>query len=154
MAAQDLVGTARGVVDAFNAADWERCKSILTEDSECDEVGTSRCLVGHREIIPALQGWREGMPDVTGTVESAVASGNTVVREITWQGTQTGPLSGPSGTIAHTGKQQTTRAGWVMDFDGGLGQAKPPRLRHAVIHATARRPVAVVPSLGPGRVLA
>ncbi len=30
-----------------------------------------------------------------------------------------GPLPGPSGTIAPTGKEQTTRAGWVMDFDGG-----------------------------------
>ena len=118
MTTQDLENAARGVVDAFNAADWERCKAILTEDSVYDEVGTSRCLAGHNEIIPALQGWREGMPDVTGTVDSAVATGNTVVLEVTWQGTQTGALPGPSGTIAPTGKQQTTRAGWVMDFDG------------------------------------
>ena len=118
MTTQDLENAARGVVDAFNAADWERCKAILTEDSVYDEVGTSRCLAGHNEIIPALQGWREGMPDVTGTVDSAVATGNTVVLEVTWQGTQTGALLGPSGTIAPTGKQQTTRAGWVMDFDG------------------------------------
>jgi steroid delta-isomerase-like uncharacterized protein len=118
MAAQDLVGTARGVVEAFNAADWERTKALLTEDSVYDEVGTSRCLTGHNEIIPALQGWREGMPDVTGTVESAVATGDRVVLEITWRGTHTGPLPGPSGTIAATGKPQTTRSGWVLDFEG------------------------------------
>ncbi len=117
--AQDLVGAARGVVDSFNVADWERCKSILSEDSVYDEVGTSRCLTGHDEIIPVLQGWREGMPDVTGTVDNAVAVGNTVVLEVTWQGTHTGPLAGPDGTIAATGKSQTTRAGWVMDCEDG-----------------------------------
>ena len=119
MATQDLVSVGRGMVDAFNAANWERCKAILAEDSVYDEVGTSRCLTGHGEINPALQGWREGMPDVTGTVDSAVAVGSTVVLEITWRGTHTGPLPGPSGTIAPTGKEQTTRAGWVMDIDGG-----------------------------------
>jgi predicted ester cyclase len=106
MADQDLVGAARGVVDAFNAADWNRTKELLTEDSVYDEVGTSRCLAGHGEIIPALQGWREGMPDVKGTVESAVSTGNTVVLEVTWRGTHTGPLPGPSGPIAATGKSQ------------------------------------------------
>ena len=107
------------MVDAFNAADWDRCKAILTEDSVYDEVGTSRWLAGHDEIVPALQGWREGMPDVTGTFESAVAMGNTVVLEVTWRGTHSGPLPGSSGPIAATGKQQTTRSGWVMDFEGG-----------------------------------
>ena len=57
--AQDLVGAARGVVDSFNAADWERCKSILSEDSIYDEVGTSRCLTRHDEIIPVLR-WPRG----------------------------------------------------------------------------------------------
>ena len=118
MATQDQVSAARGVVEAFNAADWDRCKALLTEDSVYDEVGTSRCLAGHGEIIPALQGWREGMPDVTGTIDSVSEAGNTVVLEVTWRGTHTGALSGPSGPIAATGKQQTTRAGWVMDFDG------------------------------------
>ena len=57
MSGQDLVGAARGLVDAFNvAADWEGFKAILTEDSVYDKVGTSRCLAGHGEIIPALQG--------------------------------------------------------------------------------------------------
>ena len=115
---EDLVGAARGVVEAFNAADWDRCKQILAEDSVYDEVGTSRCLTGHDEILPAWKGWREAMPDVKGTVNSAVSSGNTVVLEVTWQGTHTGPMPGPSGTIPPTNKSQTTRASWVLDFDG------------------------------------
>ncbi len=103
MAAEELVSVGRGVVDAFNAGNWEQCKAIFTEDSVYDEVGTSRCLAGHDQIIPVLKAWREGMPDVTGTVDSAISIGSTVVLEITWRGTQTGPLPGPNGTIAPTG---------------------------------------------------
>ena len=58
------------------------------------------------------------MPDVKGTVTNAVAGGSTVVLEVTWQGTHTGPLTGPSGTLPATGKRQETRSGWILDFEG------------------------------------
>lgn len=119
MAEQDVIRAARGIVDAFNASDWERCKAAMTSDSVYDEVATSRTLRGVDEVIPVWQGWKEAMPDVKGTVTNACATGNTVVIEVTWKGTHTGPLQGPSGTVPATGKQQTTRAGWVMNFDGG-----------------------------------
>ena len=119
MAEQDLIRAARGVVDSFNASDWEACKAALSSDSLYDEVATSRRLKGVGDIIPCWQGWKAAMPDVKGTVTNACTTGNTVVLEVTWHGTHTGPLQGPSGTVPATGKQQTTRAGWVMNFDGG-----------------------------------
>lgn len=119
MAEQDVIRAARGIVDAFNASDWESCKAAMTSDSVYDEVATSRTLRGVGEVIPVWQGWKEAMPDVKGTVTNACATGKTVVLEVTWKGTHTGPLQGPSGTVPATGKQQTTRSGWVMNFDGG-----------------------------------
>ena len=119
MAEQDLIRAARGVVDSFNASDWERCKAALAVDSLYDEVGTSRRVNGVGEIIPCWQAWKKGMPDVKGAVDNAFVTGNTVVLEVTWKGTHTGPLEGPKGTIPATGKRQTTRAGWVMHFDSG-----------------------------------
>jgi steroid delta-isomerase-like uncharacterized protein len=119
MAEQELINVARGVVDAFNASDWERCKAALASDSVYDEVGTSRRIQGPANIIPCWQAWKQAMPDVKGTVHQALATGNTVVLEVTWKGTHTGPLQGPSGTIPATGRQQTTRAGWVLNFAGG-----------------------------------
>ena len=119
MAEQDLIRAARGIVDAFNVSDWEGCKAAMTPDSMYDEVGTSRKLRGVGEVIPCWQGWKAAMPDVKGTVTNAFATGSTVVLEVTWKGTHTGPLQGPSGTVPATGKQQTTRSGWVMNFDGG-----------------------------------
>jgi steroid delta-isomerase-like uncharacterized protein len=119
MTEQDLIKVARGFVDAFNASDWERSKAAMTADSLYDEVGTSRQPRGAGEVIGCLRGWKEAMPDVKGTVTNACATGSTVLLEVTWKGTHTGPLPGPSGTIPATGKQQTTRSGWVMSFDGG-----------------------------------
>jgi steroid delta-isomerase-like uncharacterized protein len=125
MAEQDLIRAARGVVDAFNASDWERCKAALAPDSLYDEVGTSRRVEGG-DIIPCWQAWKGAMPDVKGSVTNALATGHTVVLEVTWQGTHTGPLVGPKGSIPATGKQQTTRASWVCNFDGG----KIKEIRH------------------------
>ena len=64
-----------------------------------DEVATSRRLNGVGDIIPCWQAWKGAMPDVKGSVTNAVASGNTVVLEVTWEGTHTGPLAGPKGAI-------------------------------------------------------
>ena len=119
MAEQELIQAARSVVDAFNVSDWEQCKAAFTPNSLYDEVGTSRRMEGVGDIIACLQTWKEAMPDVKGGVTNAIAMGNTVVLEVTWTGTHTGPLEGPQGTVPATGKQQTTRASWVLQFDGG-----------------------------------
>ena len=119
MAEQDLIKVARGLVDAFNRSDWEGCRAARAADALYDEVGTARRLQGVAQIIQSLQGWKGAMPDVKGTVTNAVATGNTAVLEVTWQGTHTGPLPGPTGTLPATGKRQTTRSGWLLNFDGG-----------------------------------
>ncbi len=117
MAEQDLITIARGVVEAFNADDLER--SVAPQaDGVYNELGTQRRLNGKNEILPALRGWRAAMPDVKGTVTKALASGNSVVLEITWDGTQTGPLETPDGTIPASGKRAVTPATWVFDFEG------------------------------------
>lgn len=117
MGEQDLIKVAREAVEAFNNNDLDR-SSVLLGTGVYNEVGTGRKLRGQAEILPALQGWRKAMPDVKGTVTKAVASGNTAVLEVTWQGTQTGPMDGPGGTLPPSGKSQTTPAAWVFEFEG------------------------------------
>ncbi len=126
MAEQDLIQAARGIVQAFNASDWEGFKAAVTSDCVYDEVGTSRRIQGVGDIILCMQEWKEAMPDVKSTVTNACATGNTVVLEVTWKGTHTGPLKGSSGEVPATGKQQTTRAAWIANFDGG----KITEIRH------------------------
>ena len=118
MAEQDLIRVARENIEAFNAGDWQRVKATLAPDSVYDEVGTQRRLQGADEIIQAFQGWKQAMPDAKGTITNAIASGNTVTQEITWEGTQTGPLMGPGGSLPASGKRQVTRAAQIATIQG------------------------------------
>ena len=59
------------------------------------------------------------MPDVKGTVTNSFTSGNIVTLEISWTGTQTGPMVTPDGTIPPSGKSQTTQAAWILEFEEG-----------------------------------
>ena len=118
MAGQDIMDIARDIVDAFNQSDWERSRALLTPNTVYNELGTQRSLKGPDEIVGALQAWKQAMPDVKGTVTNCVASGNTVTMELSWTGTQTGPMEGSAGTIPPSGKSQTTPAAWVFEFDG------------------------------------
>ena len=118
MAEQELIKIARDNIDAFNAGDWERFAANSTVDCVYDEVATQRRYQGPDQIVENGQEWKKAFPDATGTITSAIASGNTVTLEITWEGTHTGPLAGPAGTIPASGKRQTTRAAMVMTFEG------------------------------------
>ena len=118
MAEQDPIRVARENIEAFNAGDWQRVKATLAPDAVYDEVGTQRRLRGADEIVQAFQGWKQAMPNAKGTITNAVASGTTVFQEITWEGTQTGPLVGPGGTIPASGKRQVTRAAWIATIQG------------------------------------
>lgn len=116
MADQDLIATARGALEAFNASDWERTRAVLGA-SVYHEVGTQRHLQGD-DLVLGLQGWKQAMPDVIGTVTNAFASGNQVALEVTWSGTHTGPLQTPTGSIPASGKRQSTPAAWIFQFEG------------------------------------
>ena len=119
MTEQELIQAGKGVVDAFSESDWGQFQTILAPDARHDEVASARRMNGASEIIALWQTWKAAMPDFKGSVTNAVASGNTVVLEVTWKGTQTGPLVGPQGTIPASGKPQTTYSSWVLTFDGG-----------------------------------
>lgn len=126
MAEQENIKVAREEVDAFSAKDWNRYRAVMTPDTVYDEKGTQRRVQGVEQVIAVSQGWTQAFPDAKGTVGTAVASGDTVVLEITWEGTQTGPLQGPGGTIPPSGKRAIVPAVQVLQLEGG----KIKEMRH------------------------
>jgi steroid delta-isomerase-like uncharacterized protein len=120
---QDPIDVVRSVVEAFNASDWDRFRDLSAANVIYDEVATRRKTEGLDETLSLLQGWKVAMPDVTGTVDDVVASGNVVTAQITWDGTQTGPLESPGGTIPASGKRQVTPSCWVLKVEGGQVQS-------------------------------
>ena len=119
MAEQDPIQKSRDLIDAFNTSNWDGMRQLMTADSVYKELGTQRTLQNPDQIIEAMEGWKKAMPDVKGTITNVFASGNQVVLEVIWEGTHTGPLVGPAGTIPASGKVQVTSAAWMADFDGG-----------------------------------
>lgn len=108
---------ARENVEAFNAGDWNRFRATLATDSVYDELATQRHLEGQDAILDANRGWKEAFPDAHGSVERAMADDGTVTLEITWEGTQTGPLHSPGGDIAPSSRHVVVKAVQVFQIE-------------------------------------
>src|SRR6201998_2647497 len=118
LTAEELVKIARKQIDAFNSGDWEQLRGLFASDAHYHEFGTERTIEGPEQIIELFKGWKTAFPDAAGTVTSSVASGDTAVLEVTWKGTQTGPLTTAAGTIPASGKSQETPAAVFYVFEG------------------------------------
>ena len=115
MSEQESIKTARENVEAFNAGDWPRLKAALAANVVYDEVGGQRRMQGVSQFVDAYQGWKQAAPDCKGTITNALASGNTVVIEVHWKGTQTGPL----GPIPPSGKPWSVRSAQIVTVEAG-----------------------------------
>ncbi len=69
-----------------------------------------------------LAGWKQAIPDARGAILKSVSQGNTVVQEILWEGTQTGPLPTPAGTLPPSGKTFRVAAAIWYAVAGGRVQ--------------------------------
>jgi steroid delta-isomerase-like uncharacterized protein len=116
---KDPITIARENIEAGNAQDWPRFKATLADGVVYDEVGSGRKIKGADQWVEAYKGWFQAFPDVQGKISNAFASGDTAIVELTWDGTQTGSLVGPAGTIRPSGKRQKTRATLVLTIDDG-----------------------------------
>ena len=115
---KDLTQLAQDLVAAFNADDWARFKAPLAADVAYEEIGTQRRVQGADAYIQITQAWKEAFPDATGTIRNTVSSGNMVVQEVLWQGTQTGALPTPSGTLPPSGRRVMVPATVWLTFQG------------------------------------
>jgi steroid delta-isomerase-like uncharacterized protein len=120
MADQDLITVATEFIDAFNTGDWQRFRGMLANDVVYQETGTQRRIQGADAYVQLCQGWKQAFPDVIGTIQNACTGGSIVAQEITWEGTHTGPLEGPGGTIPATGTRVTVPASFWVIFDGNV----------------------------------
>ena len=99
MSEQGNVKVARAFLQTFNAADWDSVKGSLAPNSVYDELGTERRIEGSDAIVSLYQAWKTAMPDVQGNIKNVLTSDASVALEVVWEGTQTGPLETPGGTL-------------------------------------------------------
>jgi steroid delta-isomerase-like uncharacterized protein len=114
----DLTQASADLIDAFNEADWERFRGVLSPDTVYTETGTGRRVEGADAYLTLCQGWKVALPDVRGTIRGAIAAEDLVAQEILWEGTHTGPMETPGGTLPPSGAQISVEASLWVRFHG------------------------------------
>jgi steroid delta-isomerase-like uncharacterized protein len=119
---EQLIDAAKAPIIAYNNKDWNAVKRAVSPNFVYDEVATHRVARGVDDVLALWQGWAAAFPDSRGSFEAAHVAGNTVVVEVTWRGTHTGPLKTPGGDIPATRKSIEMRACQIVDVADGKAQ--------------------------------
>ena len=130
--AESVVDTAKSQITAYNHKDWNAVAALLAPGCVYDEVATHRRVQGVNEIMAAWRGWATALPDSNATFDRVLVSGDVVTLELTWRGTQTGPLDTPSGALPPSGRSIDMRACQIVEVADGKVQS----IRHYFDMAT------------------
>ena len=95
---------AQTVYDSFNRGDYAGVLALATDDWQgvAHHIGMS--FSGKDGFMQFMQGFKGAFPDCVVTITNQVISGDQIVNEISWVGTNTGPLLTPAGEIPPTGR--------------------------------------------------
>jgi steroid delta-isomerase-like uncharacterized protein len=114
-----LINIAKAQIIAYNEKDWDKVRASTTTDLVYDEAATHRKVEGIDQVLEVWQGWAAALPDSQGTIHNAFVSDDKVIIELTWRGSQTGPMQTPDGEIPATGKSIEMRACQIIEIEDG-----------------------------------
>jgi len=122
MSSDPKITVAWRAIEAFNNKDWDAVRATLTSDCYYDEVATSRAD-GVEAIIELWQGWAKTLPDAKAAIERSFVCEDTVIFELNWAGTMTGPMDSPTGEIPPTNQPFANRGCWLAEVDNARTKA-------------------------------
>lgn len=114
----EIIRHSNTLIDAFNRGDWNTFRDNMG-DLVYFEPCTGRSLQGV-DYLTAMHGWKQAFPDLTGEVISQVATADTVVTEVVWDGTHDGVLVMPDGEAPPTGNRATVPGVLINSYDDGV----------------------------------
>ena len=132
MSQHSLIDIAKSPNIGYGKKDWKAVRASVAPGVLYDEIATHRKMKGVDPFLETLQGWAKAFPDSKPIHHHAISSGTTVVLELTWHGTHTGPLQTPGGNIAATGKPIEIPACMIVE----IGEGKAKSIRHYFDMAT------------------
>ena len=118
MTTQSKAAVLTDLIEAFCAKDLDRVRACVHDQIVHQETGTGRRLDGAGAYMSMCEGWLAAFPDIAGKVTSALEGGNEAVVEISWTGTNSGPIAMPDGEIPATGKSIDLASTYWATFDG------------------------------------
>ncbi len=120
MADSDAVRVGEAFLNGFSNGDWAAVRAAVADDSVYEEYGTQRRIQGADAVMDVYKAWKTAMPDVRGSIQKVATSGDSAIFEVVWEGTHTGPLETPAGTIPGSGKSQRTPGVFCVDVQDGV----------------------------------
>jgi steroid delta-isomerase-like uncharacterized protein len=106
-------------MEAFNKSDFDRMAALCSPDVIYIEKGTGRSTKGVDEIMGVAHAWRAAFSDLHGNIVSSNSCGDTALLEITWTGTNDGPIELASGSLPATGRSVEFDDAQVYDIENG-----------------------------------
>ena len=113
----EVKDTAARFVTAFNAQDEKILNELHASDIKFSAPGF-KATNGHEATAYAKR-WLKGFPNGKMTVQHEIVSAPWVVQEVTMEGTNTGPLEGPMGTVQPTHKHVAGKGVQILKIENG-----------------------------------
>jgi ketosteroid isomerase-like protein len=102
---------------AFEAGRIAECGAVTADD--VDFRGPGAQVRGRTEVQAYVQIFKDAFPDIRRLSTFYVEQGDTAIVELVLEGTHTGPLLSPEGTIPPTGKKVVWKAADFVRVTGG-----------------------------------
>jgi steroid delta-isomerase-like uncharacterized protein len=114
----DVKDTAARFVAAFNAHD-ERALLTLHADNIKFEAPGGFKAYNAKDATEYATTWLKGFPNGKMTVRNEIVSAPWIVQEVVMEGTHTGPLEGPNGTVHATHKKVVSKGVQLLRIENG-----------------------------------
>ena len=108
------------LIESFNKGDLDRMVALCSPDITYIEKGTNRTAKGLDGVLQVAQGWKAAFSDIHGNIWASSSCGDNAVLEISWTGTNDGPIEMPNGTLPATGKSVEFDAAQIFEIENGL----------------------------------
>lgn len=109
----------RGLADAFNARDFDRARSLLSDEAQFIDVAAGVTANGADGCVAYLGVWTGAFSDMQIETLAVVADGKHVAGEFIVRGIHDGTLQAPNGPIPPTGRKFEERFVWYTDVADG-----------------------------------
>ena len=115
----DPIKIAHLIYDSFNNRDFNKSKSVISEQAEWLDMAAGTSFHGKEGFKQYDQNWLTAFPDGKIEVKKIMSAGESLVVELVGRGTHTGAFRSPTGVIPPTGKKVELHVCDVMQIRNG-----------------------------------
>ena len=114
----EVKDTAAHFVAAFNAHDDKALNTLHADHIKFEAPGGFKASTSHEATAYAMN-WIKAFPNGKMIVQHEIASAPWVIQEVVMEGTHTGPLETPNGTIQPTHKKVSGKGVQLLRIENG-----------------------------------